>query len=157
VRVVTAEDAFELLTALPRCAGLTPAEIDHCEASTGLHFAADFRRLLRITGNSLGWLFPDGLDDAAAIGQFRQQALEMFAENGWTLGPSDVVLEFLGQGCEVIVLRPVSDQSRVLRYFGPEPEDTGLSLGLYLATALERHLRHAAERKVGADPRLESR
>jgi len=145
VRVVTAEDAFELLATLPRCTGLSDSEIDHSEAGSGVHFAADFRRLLRITGRSMGWLFPDGLDNAADVGQLRQQAAELFAEYGWTLGPSDVVLEILGQGCEVMVLRPMRDESRVWRYFGPEPTDTGLSLGLYLAMALERHFRRAAE------------
>src|SRR5262245_57666984 len=100
-----------MLSALPRCAGLSDSEIASLEVTGGVRFASDFRRLLRITGRSMRWLFPDGVDNAAEVVQLRQQAAELFAECGWTLGPSDTVLEIFGEGCEAIVLRPARDES----------------------------------------------
>jgi len=158
VRVVTAEDAFGLLAALPRCVRMSDAEIDRWEATAGVRFAADFRRLLRLAGGSLGWLFPGGLDHPSQIGELRRDAAELFVESGWALGPSDVVVEFLAQGCGMVFLRPAGDETQVFRYWeqGSGPEASGLSLGLYLATALERHLGSRAELGVAPDRRPSS-
>ncbi|MBL8798629.1 MAG: SMI1/KNR4 family protein [Planctomycetia bacterium] len=140
-RVVTSEGAFGLLAALPRCIPLSDAEIDHCEAAGGIPFTSEFRRLLRIAGGSLGWLFPNGLDHPSQVAELRRLAVELFADSGWTLGPIDIVLDFDEQGCGMLFLRADGEQSRVYRYEeAAGPEDTGLTLGLYLAGVLERHL-----------------
>jgi hypothetical protein len=146
-RVVTSEDAFRLLTTLPRCIPLSDAEINHCEAAGGVPFAADFRRLLRFAGGSLGWLFPNGLDHPSQITALRGVAAELFADSGWALGPADIVLEIDDQGCGMVFLRADGEQSRVFRYQEgvSGPEDTGLVLGLYLAGTLERHLNATAK------------
>lgn len=149
--VVTAEDAFALLAVLPGFVRLSDAEIDHWEAVNGVSFAADFRRLLRVSGGSLDWLFPDGLTHPRQIADLRRDAAELFAGSGWALGPSDVVVDFQDQGCGMVFLRPTESESRVFRYWegAPAPEETQLSLGLYLVMALQRYLATWAERGAG--------
>ncbi|QEL15488.1 SMI1/KNR4 family protein [Limnoglobus roseus] len=142
IRLVTSEDAFSLLEVLPRCAGLTDDEIDGCEAACGVPFAPDFRRLLRAAGGSLGWLFPRGLDHPSQIGRLRAEAAELFAESGWSPGPTDIILFIHEQGCGAALIRGDGPVSTVYRYteWVAGPENSGLTLGLYLATALTRHL-----------------
>jgi hypothetical protein len=153
VRITTPEEAFALLAALPRSAGLPDAEIDRWEAACRVRFIADFRRLLRVAGGSLGCLFPSGLEHPSQIGELRREASELFADGGWEPGPTDVVVEIFEQGSGAVFLRPSGCESRVFRYLegAAGPEDTGLPLGLYLATALERHLCAVAEPQNAPD------
>jgi hypothetical protein len=121
---------------------LSAADIDRWEAAGCVPFSADFRRLLKIAGGSLGWLFPRGLNHPSQIPELRQEAAELFSECGWKPGPTDVVLEIYDQGGGAVFERVSGQESRVFRYLegASAPENTGLSLGLYLAMALERHL-----------------
>ncbi len=153
VRLVTPEDAFALLEVLPRCVGLTDTEIDLVEAADGVPFGADFRRLLRAAGGSLGWLFPKGLSHPSQVAELRREAASEFAGSGWSPGPTDIVLEFYEQGCGAVFVRESGGQSKVFRYTegAGGPVDSGLSLGLYLAGALERHLAPNAEPGAAAD------
>lgn len=153
MRLVTPDDAYSLLAVLPRCLPLPNAEIDRCEADAGVPFAADFRRLLRLAGGSLGWLFPGGLDHPSQVARLRADAAELSVGTGWSLGPADIVVEFWDQGYGMTFIRGAVAESRVFRYLEgtPGPEDTGLSLGLYLAAALERHLHPDAEPGAAAD------
>jgi hypothetical protein len=138
----TAEEAFGLLAVLPSSKALSEAEVDRWEVETGISFAADFRRLLRIAGGSLRLLFPGGLGHPSEILELRRDATELAAPAGWALEPADMVIEFFDQGYGFLFLRQSASGSRVFVYREGAlgPEETGLDLGLYLVGAVERHL-----------------
>jgi hypothetical protein len=142
--LVTEEDVFGLLAVLPGRLGLTDADVARWEAAAGVPFADDFRRLLRLTGGSMRWLFPNGLDHPSDIPTLRREAAELDGTS-WELGPADIVFELLDQGDGFWFLRPEGRKSRVFYYHecATQPTATGLTLGLHLVGVLERYLAQA--------------